>query len=110
VVLVPEEVVTVMSTVPGASPDGAVAVMEVEELTVKLAAGIEPKVTAVAPVKLVPVTETEVPPAVEPELGLTPVTVGPEPLQALKSAPSDEEMPAGDWEAVGDTAPETLGL
>ena len=36
-----------------------------------------PKWTAVAPVKLVPVTVTEVPPAVGPLEGLTPVTVGP---------------------------------
>ena len=32
--------------------------------------------TAVAPVKPVPVTVTEVPPAVGPLVGLTPVTVG----------------------------------
>ena len=35
-----------------------------------------PKSTAVAPVKLVPLTVTEVPPAVGPLFGLTPVTVG----------------------------------
>ena len=35
-----------------------------------------PKSTAVAPVKLVPLTVTEVPPAVGPLEGLTPVTVG----------------------------------
>ena len=35
-----------------------------------------PKLTAVAPVKLVPVMVTTVPPAVGPLLGLTPVTVG----------------------------------
>ena len=32
--------------------------------------------TAVAPVKLVPVMVTEVPPASDPLVGLTPVTVG----------------------------------
>ena len=35
-----------------------------------------PKVTAVAAVKFVPVMTTLVPPAVGPELGATPVTVG----------------------------------
>ena len=35
-----------------------------------------PKSTAVAPVKLVPLTVTEVPPAAGPFEGLTPVTVG----------------------------------
>ncbi len=35
-----------------------------------------PKSTAVAPVKLVPLTVTEVPPAVGPLVGLTTVTVG----------------------------------
>jgi hypothetical protein len=37
---------------------------------------VVPKSTAVAPVRLVPVMVTEEPPAVEPEAGLTPVTVG----------------------------------
>ena len=36
----------------------------------------EPKWTAVAPVKLVPLTVTEVPPAAGPFVGLTAVTVG----------------------------------
>ena len=35
-----------------------------------------PKLTALAPVKSVPVMVTAVPPVVGPELGLTPVTVG----------------------------------
>ena len=51
------------------------------------------------------------PPAVVPELGLTPVTVGGgggAPLDALSSTPIDEEVPAGDWVATGDTAPVTL--
>ena len=67
-------VVTVTSTVP--VPAG--------ELTVRLVAltalievpGVEPKSTAVAPVKPVPVTVTEVPPPAGPLVGLTPVTVG----------------------------------
>ena len=41
-----------------------------------LVAAVVPKSTAVAPVKLVPVIVTEVPPASEPLVGLMPVTVG----------------------------------
>ena len=48
----------------------------VELTTVKLWPALVPKCTAVAPVKAVPVTVTVVPPAVGPEVGLTPVTVG----------------------------------
>ena len=58
---------TVTSTVP--VPAGAVAVMVVELSTVKVAGLPVPKSTAVAPVKLVPVIVTEVPPVVGPELG-----------------------------------------
>jgi hypothetical protein len=72
---VPPGVVTVTSTVP-AAPAGAVAVIEVALTTVKVEAAVAPNFTAVAPVKLVPVMVTEVPPPVEPEVGLTPVTVG----------------------------------
>ena len=75
VALVPPGVVTVMFTTP-AAPAGAVAVIEVALLTVKLAAAVAPKLTAVAPVKLVPVSVTTVPPAVVPEVGEMPVTVG----------------------------------
>ena len=58
----PPGVVTVMSTVP-AEPAGAVAVIWVALLTVKLVALVAPNLTAVAPVKLVPVIVTVVPPA-----------------------------------------------
>jgi hypothetical protein len=75
VALVALEVVIVTSTGP-ADPAGEVAVMEESEFTMKLVAGVEPKLTAVAPVKLVPAIVTLVPPAVDPELGLTLVTVG----------------------------------
>ncbi len=71
---VPPTVVTVRSTVP--VPAGAVAVREVAETTVKEVAAAVPKLTAVAPVRLVPVTVTLVPPAVGPLVGLTAVTVG----------------------------------
>ena len=46
--------------------------MVVALLTVKGVAVVVPNFTAVAPVKLVPVMVTAVPPAVGPELGLSP--------------------------------------
>ena len=55
---------------------GVVAVIEVAELTVKLVAFVAPKVTAVAPVRFVPVMVTVVPPAVGPAPGETEVMVG----------------------------------
>jgi len=64
----------VTSTVP--VPAGDVAVIDVAELTTKLAALVAPNFTAVAPVRLVPVIVTEVPPAVGPEVGAIDVTVG----------------------------------
>jgi hypothetical protein len=70
----PVKVVTVTSTVPAASA-GAVAVIDVSEFTVKLAP-TPPKETACAPVKLVPVIVTDVPPAVLPVFGDTAVTAG----------------------------------
>jgi len=63
------------STAPAAWA-GAVAVIWVAELTVKDVAGVPPKVTAVAPVKFVPVIVTVVPPAVAPELGVRDTYVG----------------------------------
>ena len=57
---VPLGVVTVTSTVP--VPAGAVTVRLVAVTAVIEVPGVEPKSTAVAPVKLVPVTVTEVPP------------------------------------------------
>ena len=71
----PTGVVTVTSTVPVRRP-GWSAVIVVSLTTVKLVAGVVPKSTAVAPVKLVPVIVTEVPPAGGPVVGLTPVTTG----------------------------------
>ena len=64
-----------MSTVP-AEWAGATAVIEVDDITEKLVAGVPAKVTPVVPVKLVPVMVTVVPPPVLPEVGLTAVTVG----------------------------------
>ena len=71
----PPPVVTVISTVPALSA-GEVAVIEVDELTVKLVAVVLPKSTTLAPVKFVPVIATLVPPPVVPEVGEILVTVG----------------------------------
>src|SRR5690242_467165 len=64
-----------MSTAP-ALPAGAVAVIDVEELTVNDVAAVLPNLTAVAPLKLVPVIATDVPPASGPAAGVTDVTAG----------------------------------
>jgi len=64
----------VMSTVP--APAGAVAVIDVAELTVKPVALATPNFTTVAPARLVPVIVTEVPPVVGPDAGATDVIVG----------------------------------
>ena len=48
--------------------------MDVADTTLKEVAAVEPNLTAVAPVRFVPVTVTEVP--VGPEGGLTEVTTG----------------------------------
>lgn len=45
------------------------AVIWVSEMTVKPEAGVEPNLTALALVRLVPVIVTVVPPAIEPDLG-----------------------------------------
>jgi hypothetical protein len=75
VALVPLDVVTVTSTVPAGSA-GLTAVIELSELTVKLAAARVPNLTAVAPVRALPVMVTVVAPPVGPEVGDTPVTTG----------------------------------
>ncbi len=58
---IPAGVVTVTSTVP--VPAGLSAVIEVSLTTVTFVAAVVPNSTAVAPVKLVPVIVTSVPPA-----------------------------------------------
>ena len=70
----PPGVITVTFTTP--VPAGLSAVIEVSLTTVTFVAAVAPKSTAVAPVNPVPVIVTDVPPAVEPVVGLTPVTVG----------------------------------
>ncbi|MNQ66367.1 hypothetical protein D3C85_808580 [compost metagenome] len=72
--LVPPAVVTRTSTVP--VPAGVVAVIWVALSTVTPDADAPPKVTAVAPVKFVPVMVTLVPPPVGPLFGEIDVTVG----------------------------------
>ena len=75
---VPAGVVTVTSTVP--VPAGDVALIDVALLTITPVAALAPKSTAVAPLRLVPVMVTDVPPASGPLFGLTAVTVGPRAL------------------------------
>ena len=71
----PPSVVTLTDTVP-TDPDGVVAAIDVLLMTVKEITATTPIVTAVAPVKPVPVIVTEVPPSRGPLAGETPVTVG----------------------------------
>ena len=66
---------TVMSTEPGVSA-GTTAEMELFELTVKLVAGTLPNMTLDAPLKFCPRIVIVWPPAEEPELDETPVTIG----------------------------------
>ena len=55
---------------------GVIAVMELSELIVTLAAAVPPKVTEVTPVNPVPLIATGVPPAVGPCVGLLDETLG----------------------------------
>src|SRR5205807_1766384 len=73
--LVPPRLVTVTLTGP-AAPAGDVAVIDLPPLTVKLAAGVAPNETPVAPLKFVPEMVTLAPPAVLPVVGLSPLTTG----------------------------------
>ena len=73
VALVPHGVVTVTSTV--SLPAGEVAVIWGAELTVG-GTEVVPNLTAVAPLKLVPLMVTLVPPFVVTELGVIDVIVG----------------------------------
>ena len=68
--------VTATATAP-ATCIGAVTVSELPSpATATLVPAAPPKVTAVAPVRLVPETVTVLPPAAEPDVGATLVTVG----------------------------------
>ena len=75
-VAVPPAVVTAMSTVVPGVPAGDVAVICEAESTVYEAAFVPPKVTAVAPVRLDPVSTTCVLPVEGPVDGLPPETEG----------------------------------
>ena len=73
--LVPLVVVAVTLTAPAAWV-GVIAVMDVPEAsTVALVAAVPPKDT-LAPVRFAPVSVTEVPPAVVPEVGVMELSVG----------------------------------
>jgi hypothetical protein len=74
-VAVPPGAVTATSAAPAVRA-GVVAVMDVALFTVNALAAVPPNDTAVAPVKLVPVRVTEVPPVVGPVAGETAVIVG----------------------------------
>src|ERR1700676_3839593 len=108
---VPPGVVTKTSTVAAASA-GEMMVMDVAELTTRPVPAVVPNFTTVAPVKPVPVTVTLVPPAVDPVLGETLVTVGTgggAPFEAVRSTAAAVVVPAGAWVAVGATVPDTFG-
>ena len=77
-VIVPPGVVT--DTLPDV-PDATTAVMLVAETTLKELATVPPKLTAVAPVKFVPVMVTDVP--TTPEVGVNDAIVGGEPITGL---------------------------
>lgn len=74
VVLVPVGVVTVTSTVPAALAGLDTTISE--PVFTMIVPAAEPNFTEVAPVNVVPVTITSVPPAVVPYVGEIPVTVG----------------------------------
>ena len=74
-VAVPPAVVTATSFAP-AAPAGVTAVIDVSLTTTTLVAGLPPTVTLLAPVKFVPVMVIAVPPAIDPDDGLTLVIVG----------------------------------
>ena len=97
---VPPGVITVTSSVP-AGTAGAVTVILLVELTVSAAAAAEPKSTADALLRFVPVIVTLVSPATGPATGLTAVTVGG--LWYVKwSAVLVEEVPPGEmtWTSI----------
>ena len=70
----PPGVVTVTPTVP--APEGEVTVIEVAVFAV-MVPGLVPNFTAVAPVRLVPVMVTTVPPPVDPWFGEIGMSVAP---------------------------------
>ena len=85
-VALPPGVVTATLFAPTV-PAGVTAVTLVDETTTTLVAAIPPTVTLVAPVKLVPVIVIAVPPAVEPEVGVTEEMAGSRVLATRKPSP-----------------------
>lgn len=63
-------------TAPVTVTAGAVAVIDVAEMTLNPVAGVVPNFTAVAPVRFVPVMVTTVPPRMDPVAGDSAVMVG----------------------------------
>ena len=55
-------------------PKGEITIISLKDTTLKLLAGLDPKLTAVAPKKFVPGITTLVPPVVLPKLGVNLVT------------------------------------
>lgn len=82
---VPFVVVTETGTVPGPC-GGETAVIEVVLTNCTVVAEVCPKRTVAVFVNFVPVILTEVPPAVVPVPGETPVTVGRDPLTYVKAS------------------------
>ena len=108
VVEVPPGVVTVVLTVPAASP-GVVAVISVEVTTLKEVAAVVPNVTALVPVNPVPTIVTAVPPPSGPALGVTLLTVGT--LSKLNwSADEVVEVPPGVVTVVSTVPAASLGV
>jgi hypothetical protein len=105
---VPAGVVTVTPTAP--VPEGLSAVIVVSLTTVTFVAAVVPKSTAVAPVKLVPVIVTRVPPAAGPLVGLSPVTAGAAATVYVNSSAAETaDVPAG-LVTVRFTTPVPAGL
>ncbi|MEZ5078887.1 MAG: hypothetical protein R2725_15765 [Solirubrobacterales bacterium] len=70
--LIPATVVTATSTAPTRVLAGAVATISSSASTLKLSAGLPPKLTALAPLRSEPVIVTWVPPFTDPRWGLIP--------------------------------------
>ena len=75
VTLLQPYMLTVTFVVP-ALCSGAVACNSIVEMTLTLFAGMPPKLTVAPDPKFAPLIITDVPPAVDPAFGLTPVIVG----------------------------------
>ena len=106
---VPLGPVTVIFTLP--VPAGLTAVICVSLETVKLAAGVSPKDTWVAPVKPLPVIVTVVPPPADPLAGLMPVITGNgrgggrPALILLPATRTSVAAPVDDWLSVSPVMP-----